>query len=369
METISNKKVHEALISLLLHEPFFAALLLQQNFIEDNQQPTFAVDGKNLYFNSEFAESLKFDEIKAVLVHEALHLILLHHCRQGARDNQKWNEACDYAINLEIQKTGYCLPKGALINHAYANKSAEDIYRLLPTPPPSSSPSPSCGSVIKNKDSVKQEEETKIQITKALNQAKAWGNVPAGIESLVKESLIPKADWKSILSRFLNELCNKNYSWSRPNRRFVSSDFFLPSLYSKTMGKIVVARDTSGSMSQKESNEIVAEIHSILELMQEDKNEPIELLVIDCDSKVQNVQNITSDTEAIIFKGGGGTAFSPVFNYLEDNNIEPEALIYLTDGFCDDFWNKTPNYPVLWGLIVDNKNFQPPFGENVLIHV
>jgi predicted metal-dependent peptidase len=57
--------------------------------------------------------------------------------------------------------------------------------------------------------------------------------------------------------------------------------------------------------------------------------------------------------------GGGGTAFSPVFKFIEDKDLNPMACVFLTDLYCGDFGN-TPHYPVLWATIGDEK---APFGE------
>jgi predicted metal-dependent peptidase len=61
-------------------------------------------------------------------------------------------------------------------------------------------------------------------------------------------------------------------------------------------------------------------------------------------------------------QGGGGTSFVPVFKWIEENDIEPEALVYLTDMY-GDFPSKAPSYPVLWGSI--SKGVPAPFGEVV----
>ena len=59
---------------------------------------------------------------------------------------------------------------------------------------------------------------------------------------------------------------------------------------------------------------------------------------------------------------GGGTSFVPPFDYCEENDIEPDFLIYFTDGYCSNFADE-PDYPVLWVLFEDNPYFDPPYGE------
>ena len=133
MKTISNKKVKDACSHIIQNHAFFASMMLQQNIIEDNSEsnPTFYVDGENLAYNSSFADSLNFDEVVGVLVHEIFHLTLGHHFRKGERDNKLWNEACDFVVNFELIKSGFKLPSGLLYDSKYQGMSAEEVYRLL----------------------------------------------------------------------------------------------------------------------------------------------------------------------------------------------------------------------------------------------
>ena len=94
MQTIKHNKVRDAVNNIIQNHAFYATILMQQNIIEDNssKNPTFYVDGKNLAYNSKFADSISFDEVKGVLIHEVMHLVLLHHCRMGKRDSKIWNK-------------------------------------------------------------------------------------------------------------------------------------------------------------------------------------------------------------------------------------------------------------------------------------
>ena len=64
----------------------------------------------------------------ACVAHEVMHVANGHCWRQGARDPDRWNDACDYAINPIVLSAGLVLPKGALIDARYTGKSAEEIY-------------------------------------------------------------------------------------------------------------------------------------------------------------------------------------------------------------------------------------------------
>jgi predicted metal-dependent peptidase len=93
--------------------------------------PTMATDGSRIVYNSAFVGELTPAEFEGVLAHEVLHCALGHHCRRGERDPGLWNEAADLAINPIVLANGLTLPVGALIDPAFANLSAEEIYARL----------------------------------------------------------------------------------------------------------------------------------------------------------------------------------------------------------------------------------------------
>ena len=51
---------------------------------------------------------------------------------------------------------------------------------------------------------------------------------------------------------------------------------------------------------------------------------------------------------------------------MEKEGIEPECVVYLTDGYCDTFPEKEPDFPVLW-ILTEDHDFNPPFGEVICI--
>src|SRR5262249_36202840 len=124
-------KLLRARVQLLFKQPFFATLCLRLKLIPGTV-PTMATNGKVIYYNSAFVESITQEELEGVLAHEVLHCALAHHCRRGQRKKRLWNIAADYAINPVVLKNGFVLPAGALINPEYEDLCAEQIYdRLL----------------------------------------------------------------------------------------------------------------------------------------------------------------------------------------------------------------------------------------------
>src|SRR5215470_5300790 len=124
-------KLLRARVQLLFKQPFFATLCLRLKLIPATV-PTMATNGKVIYYNSAFVESITQEELEGVLAHEVLHCALAHHCRRGQRKKRLWNIAADYAINPLVLKNGLVLPAGALISPEYEGLCAEQIYdRIL----------------------------------------------------------------------------------------------------------------------------------------------------------------------------------------------------------------------------------------------
>ncbi len=125
-------KITKARSKLMKGHVGMASILLSLDLVEANDKcDTMATDGKRIYYNTEFVESIRDAEIQGVLVHEGAHVIFEHMLRRGTRDHKIWNYATDYAINIWLRDHGYDLPEGGLIDAKYRNMSAELIYREL----------------------------------------------------------------------------------------------------------------------------------------------------------------------------------------------------------------------------------------------
>jgi VWA-like domain (DUF2201)/Putative metallopeptidase domain len=205
----------------------------------------------------------------------------------------------------------------------------------------------------------RQMHEWAINAEQAICSAKACGHEPGGIERPLEQARESKHDWRAILREFIAATNPSDYRWSPPNRRFVASGLYLPSVERSRMGDIVIAVDTSGSIGSKELEQFAGEINAII-------NEalPEAIRVIYCDEAVQAVEEF-GPSEAIKLspKGGGGTDFVPPFQWVEENGIEPKCLIYMTDLCCSSF-PVAPDYPVLW---VTDSHKIAPFGETLRI--
>jgi predicted metal-dependent peptidase len=128
---------------------------------------------------------------------------------------------------------------------------------------------------------------------------------------------------------------------------------------------VAVAIDTSGSIGEKQLSAFFAEVGGVLQDVH-----PRKIYLIWCDAMVHRVDECSSLDELAHIRaqgapGGGGTSFIPPFEWLADNDVRPECMIYLTDMY-GDFPKEAPAYPVIWCAITDA---DAPWGEVVRIKV
>ncbi|GEP97685.1 vWA domain-containing protein [Chitinophaga cymbidii] len=368
-------KILKAKVQLILEQPFFATLALLLQYEPDPNIKTASTNGETLTYNPGYVDELTIDETKGLIAHEVFHMAMLHHTRRDNRDVKAWNRATDYAINPMLAASGFALPAGYLSDDRYLNKSAEQIYQLLPASDEKSDTgdhASNTGNKNENgigevadappgKDTTEIEANMKQTLAQAALIAKRQGKLPAHLERLVTEMLQPRINWQEVLARFIAELSRNDYTWSKPAPRYLHMDLYLPALESTETGKIILIADTSASVDEVLINQFAAEVQAIAHTF----NIPLQIIYVD--AAVQDIQNIDTD-EPVQLKpsGGGGTDFRPGFLYIEQHDLQPKAVVYLTDGDCSRF-PSPPDYQVLWAQFGDDVDFQPPFGETIQI--
>ena len=381
-----SEKITKARAGLILDLPFFGSLALRLEVVEDAACETAWTDGSRMGYNPDFIESLTLQEVKGLICHEVMHCACAHQSRRGDRNRKKWNIAGDYAINQILEDCKIALPDGKLIDPVYKGMCADEIYNKLPKGGNAQSPllggdsgvgsdPGKCGEVrdaqpgvgAENLQPLQSEQDWKIAVAQAAQEARLQGELPAGLDRLVGEILSPKVDWRDVLRRFVDQTAKNDYTWSPPNRRYIHQGLYLPSVRSEELPPIVVAVDTSGSIGEKELDQFASELTAILE------DYHTSCTVIYCDAAVAHVE--THDYASLPLqlhpKGGGGTDFRPPFEWVKDEfpyredsgGGLPSCLIYLTDLECSSYPAEPP-YPVLWAHL-GKGGTKPPFGEEV----
>ncbi len=204
----------------------------------------------------------------------------------------------------------------------------------------------------------------KQAVASAANAAKAMGKLPMALERVFKELTEPQIFWGDKVQAFVaRRIGTGRYDYNKPDRRQIVRDVYYPSRSGYGCETIVVAMDTSGSMGQPEIDVMLGETKGILSDLR-----PRKVIVLWCDSRIHKVDEVedVQDLETLKPVGGGGTNFRPVFDWIHNNYVEPDALIFFTD-LWGPFPDKAPKYPVLWGYT--DKNKIPPWGEKVFVPV
>jgi len=202
-------------------------------------------------------------------------------------------------------------------------------------------------------------------VAAAANAARVQGKLPSALDRMLSEVLDPKVDWREkIEALFARKIGTGTYNWKSPDRRLIVRDIVAPGRSGFGADTIVVAIDTSGSIGNDELKMFFGEMAGILEDLR-----PRRLLVVWCDAKVHRVDEIDEPSDLYGLRkkgapGGGGTSFIPVFDWMAGEEIQPEALVYLTDGY-GSFPAGQPSYPVIWGNISKPGSVNYPFGDVV----
>ena len=402
MTRITNPKFLEVKTAMLLHMPFFASLLLDimqvkvgkfPGLFPPGQKETAATDGKWIYFDEDFLNSLTTKEAVGLTCHEVSHAMWEHmargkHYLDLGFDGEPfqpilWNIAGDYIINDMLIKSGMTLPEGGCVDPQYTMDMAiEDVYRALRKrqkeqqkkgkgkgqPGESGIPGVDPGEFDHHVfDTAKlSPAEMKRAIQSAIDTAKACGNLPGALQRLAEALVEPTVEWREKLRHLVTTRAARDTStWALPHkRRLASQRLYLARPSSYGCRDIVVAIDTSGSIGPKELTAFLSELADIMRSCR-----PERVFVLGADAAVASVEELAGDvdisTNPPTVGGGGGTDFRPVFDWVEKQGLVPDCLVYLTDAY-GPFPGAPPEYPVIWGVTTTQA---VPWGERVDVKV
>ena len=198
----------------------------------------------------------------------------------------------------------------------------------------------------------------------ALNIARAEGKVPGRVEETVKGAHASTLDWRTLLRRYMTDAAKSDYSWSLPNRRFIDSGLYLPSIHSEGMETIAVIIDTSGSLPAATLAAFWAELREVAVEIR-----PESVIVLQVDAVLQDAAEYAPDDlpDEIALKGRGGTDFRPGFEWLDEQAIRPAVCLYFTDMECSSYPEAEPPFPVIfcnWSEPPEDWN-REPWGERI----
>ncbi len=400
-----------------------ASMLLNLELVEaETGLETMATDGKRIIYNPAFVLDVDEEELRSVLVHEALHVVYQHCFRRGNRHHKVWNIACDYSINgLLKYDLRMKLPNG-LWSHKYRGLSSEEIYRDLIKDEDNlqeaidtinedkGSKESDNNSQSGNKSGEKvgdisldnipmpvgevwdcQDENgnplSDSEITELKGEIQRLSAMSEKLEKAMSEDGTSSfgnsmnelernlVNWKDELSDVLFSLFSTDKTWAKPNRRHYHRGLYLPSnVKDSNGGEAVVSIDSSGSVTQFELDVYATEIQAMLE------DCGLEIVrVCYCDTTVRKNRegewwdtfNIAEGEEIkLIARGGGGTDFTPPFNLYNDWTQDTEnvqVFIYFSDGegYVDP--KVEPDVPVIW-CFTSYYEKKMPFGDVITVN-
>ena len=349
--------------------------------------PTAKTDGYNKFYGKKFVEELSDQELRALVLHENLHVALNHVSRFKSvfKKNPHFANVCaDYVVNdiiVNLEDTSLCkLPEGGLYEEKYHNWSVNEILKDLEEQDKDKDKREK--SRLENLQPLDEHDfegesqtmtpKEQQEITQKIENALKEGSILAGklgkkVPRAIDELFEPKLDWREMLRDFISATCkgNDEYTWRKFNKRMLPNDLYLPSMENESVGELVIACDTSGSIGQDELTIFATELQSIVDTVTPDL-----IRILWWDYEVCSEQTFRPDQYQELHKllkvaGGGGTRLSCVSEYITKEQIKAEAIIVFTDGWVehDIQWNmSTPTLHIVNG----NKHFKGTTGSVVV---
>jgi predicted metal-dependent peptidase len=390
-----REKLITARVGLLLKASFFGNLATRLKLINaDEWCPIAATDGRNFYYNSRFIQLLRPKEIEFLFGHEVLHCVYDHFGRRGERDPQLWNIANDFAVNGDLVKHNVgekITSVPCLFDRKYDGLSSEEIYddlyehaekidigkmldQMLDEHLDGEGDDKTDGEGDGDKKEGKgrpkltaeERQQIKDEIKEAMLAAAATadgaGNLPAGVKRLIKDLTEPQMNWRELLRMNLESTIKSDYTWMRASRKGWHMDAIMPGQKNDEMIDIAIALDASGSISEVMLKDFLSEIQGIMDSFPAYK---IHVVTFDteCYAPAQYDSDNLDDICDYEVKGGGGTDFDCVYNYLKHEEIQPRRLIMFTDGYPFGSWGDE-EYCDTTFILHGTTSIVPPFGTH-----
>lgn len=359
MKLSAEQRIEKTHVRIMGHKStmaFSGIVMVGDSKIKDDV-PTACTNGRDVMYGRAFVEGLTDQELVGLVLHENLHKCYQHAIlwRHLWKQNpQLANMAADYVINLEIldlSKQHYDfikLPEKGLVDEKYRGMDTGEVFRALQEE--GNDGSGEGGLDEHDFEGLTEEEQEAVskEVEQAIRQGALMAGKMGGDESrVIGELTAPKVDWREQLREFVNTVSagHDDSTWRRPNRRWLGQDLYMPSSISESMGPLVIGIDTSGSVSGPMVSAFLSEVVGICQNVS-----PEVLHLVECDATIQSHkvfdQGSLDQLGAIKnLHGGGGTDMRVIFDYVEKNNLKPEAVVVLTDGYSP--WDDACQWPLL----------------------
>ena len=397
-------RIITARVGLLLRHPFFGNMATRLKIVAaDEWLGTAAVDGRNLYYNTQFFNAMNNKEIEFVVAHEILHMVFDHIGRREDRNPMIYNISADYIVNNtlvrdrigtipsivqcyqdfkyegwtseevyddvyeEAKKNGdeYLKQLGEMLDEHLDMDGDNDGSSDGDLGEDGNGNATSSKKPTYSKDDMKKiKDEIKENVISAAQSAGA-GNVPGAVARMIKELTEPKMNWREIIRQSVQSSIRSDYTFSRPSRKGQMSGAILPSMDFQDTIDVAVCIDMSGSIGEVQGKDFLGEVKGIM-----DEFPDYNIKVWCFDTNVYNEEDFAANDGKDLLDyelmGGGGTDFMANWTYMKDQDYVPKKLIMFTDGYAWDSWGD-PDYCDTVFVIHSNrdKNLEGPFGMSV----
>lgn len=382
------KKAH---IKLIKHPEtclYGGVILMGESSVVDDPKdcPTAYTDGFNKKYGRAFMETLSNQEIAGVVLHENLHVLLKHIPRH--RDLWKENKrlaniAMDYVVNDIIVEIGkkhpdlVRLPNGCFYDPMFTGWSVRRVYEYLKKECEGGKGGGRPQESFDNHDDAEIDGMTPEEIEglgKEIDEAIHQGGILAGkfgakIPRVIKDLMQPEIDWREVLQDFWTAHVrgSDEFTWRRFNKHRLADDYYLPSSINESIGEVILAIDTSGSINNEDIAKVASRIQELCDTLP-----PERIRILWWDTEVHGEQvfegNYSNIASLLKPMGGGGTEASCVSRYINKQGLNADCMIVFTDGHLEQDVNWQTNIPTVW-LIKEggNETFFPPRGLRVVM--
>jgi predicted metal-dependent peptidase len=390
----AEQRIERTHVQLMKHKNFclFSGLFMVGKVSVDDATPTAKTNGLDVIYGRAFVDSLTDKALAFVILHENMHKAYRHLVvweKLHRKDAGLANAACDFVINLQIRDydpEGYDveMPMDAdgnvmgLIDEKYRGMDTAQVFALLEEEHGGGGGGGGNGFDEHDWEGAKEATpEEQEAITNEIERALRQGSILAGkmggnVSRELQDLMTPKIDWKEALRDFVKTTTQgkDQTTWRRLHKRYIASDLIMPSSYDEKVGAILVGIDTSGSIGGEELTGFLSEVKSICDEVCPEK---IDLLYWDTNVaghetyQGSELCNLVESTQA---KGGGGTDPDCVPAYMKKENLVPECVIMLTDGYINSDvsnWSSV-TMPTMW-CIKGNSRFNSNSVVGKVVHV
>lgn len=424
MDNLTAEQVF-AKIMLILRKftHFYSAVYESVEKVEDNSIDTLAVTVDKLLYNREFVETRDIKEMVFVVLHELVHISLMHVIRRGDRDPDLYNVACDLyvnklleeefeltkALNKRSNQIPIILPGEVLYSDSINTDKdcVESIYDRLSEQSKDNGFEQNgqgqfnidnTGSNEKNNqrcksktvqitkdshnefinngdDPVQQENDAKRLLSEIDTKLEMDGGNQCGTENmhilrkLMQNLLKSRLDWRKLLKKYCIQVKSSETSFAVPDKRMYYQRAIYPGACvngTEQLENVKICIDTSGSISDRDLSGFIYQVSQIL------KYYKMSAEILCWDTTVQTAKDFSCVDDIVKsgLLGGGGTDVSSVFKYLDtkEKYTKPGIVLIFTDGYfhLDTLTSKwaTKYKNTIWVMTSQSySNFEPPFGK------